>query len=209
MSPHIGDKFGRDLSVTVGSTNVPLVLDSISAAKQIERERQGYGFLARGAKDKMRLSIAHRWSGGTLGASWEDEQARPLERRLREIAAAIIVVGEQTVRDVALHAHQWRIKRKAELEEAERKRRAEEERCRLERIAKAEKARIDHLIAQADALHRAQQIRAYVESVRNLNATSPYPVSPEELESWSGWALAQADRIDPVLSGAFSTRPAE
>lgn len=39
-SPHVGDRYGRDLSVTVGTTNVPLVLDSMTAAKQIERERQ-------------------------------------------------------------------------------------------------------------------------------------------------------------------------
>ncbi len=209
MSPHVGDKHGRDLSVTVGTTNVPLVLDSMTAAKQIERERQGYVFMARGPKDRMRLSIAHRWSGEKLGTSWEDEQGKPLERRLREIAAEIIVFGEQAVRDGALHAHQWRIKRKADLEEAERKRKAEEERRRLERIAKAEKERVDHLLAQADALHRAQQIRAYVESVRTLNVTASEPMSAEELESWSGWALAQADRIDPVVSGAFRTRPAE
>lgn len=209
MWPHVGDKHGRDLSVTVGTTSVPLVLDSTAAAKQIERERQGYVFAARGPKDKMRLGIAHRWSGEKLGPSWEDEQGKPLERKLREIAAAIIVFGEQSVRDGALHGHEWRIKRKAELEDAERKRKAEEERRRLERIAKAEKARVDHLLAQAGALHRAQQIRAYVESVRTLNATAAEPMAPEELASWTGWALAQADRIDPVISGAFRTRPAE
>jgi leucyl aminopeptidase len=209
MWPRVGDKHGRDLSVTVGTTNVPLVLDSMAAAKQIERERHGYVVAARGPKDKMRLSIAHRWSGEKLGHSWEDEQGKPLERRLREIAAAIIVFAEQSVRDGALHAHEWRIKRKAELEEAERKRKAEQERRRLERIAKAEKARVDLLLAQAAALHRAQQIRAYVESVRTLNATSPEPMTPEDLASWSDWALAQADRIDPVISGAFKNRPAE
>ncbi|HUR35948.1 MAG TPA: hypothetical protein VM032_19230 [Vicinamibacterales bacterium] len=208
MAPHVGDKYGRDLSVTVGTTHVPLVLDSTAAAKQIERERQGYGFMARGPKDRMRLGIAHRWSGEKLGPSWEDEQGKPLERRLREIAAAIVVFAEQAVRDGALSAHAWRIKRKAELEEAERKRRAEEERRRRERIAKAEKARVDDLLSQARALEQAQQIRAYVESVRRLNATAPDPMSSEDLADWSGWALAQADRIDPVISGTFKARPA-
>jgi hypothetical protein len=28
-------------------------------------------------------------------------------------------------------------------------------------------------------------------------------VSPEEIERWSKWALAQADRIDPVKTGRF------
>ncbi len=70
------------------------------------------------------------------------------------------------MRDGALSAHSWRIKRKAELEEAERKRKAEEERRRRERLAKLEKARVDHLLGQALALHQAQQIRAYVEAVQ-------------------------------------------
>jgi len=33
-------------------------------------------------------------------------------------------------------------------------------------------------------------------------------MSSEDLAEWSGWALAQADRIDPVISGTFKTRPA-
>jgi hypothetical protein len=61
MWPSISDKHGREVSITVGTTGVPLVVDSATAAKHIERERQGYGFTARGPKDKMRLTIAHRW----------------------------------------------------------------------------------------------------------------------------------------------------
>lgn len=209
MAPHVGDKYGRDLSITVRTTHVPLVLDSTTATKQIERERQGYGFMARGPKDRMRLAITHRWSSEKLGPSWEDEQGKPLERRLREVAAAIVVFAEQTVRDGALSAHAWRIERKAELEEAERKRKAEEERRRLERIAKAEKARVDHLLAQARALELAGQIRAYVAAVQLANEQAPRPISQEDLADWSGWALAQADRLDPVISGTFRTRPAD
>ena len=74
----------------------------------------------------MRLSISNWWSSEKLGPSWEDETGAPLERRLREIAAAIIACGEQFVRDHAAYVHAWRIERKAELEEAERKRKAEE-----------------------------------------------------------------------------------
>jgi hypothetical protein len=209
MWPSISDKYGRDVSITVGTTKVPLVLDSTTAAKHIERERQGYGFTVRGPKDKMRLMIAHRWSGEKQAPSWEDQPGAPLDRRLRQVAAAIIVFAEQAVRDGAIYAHAWRIKRKAELEEAERRRKVEEERRRRERLAKIEKARIDHLLGQALALHQAQQIRAYVNAVRALNATSGDPLASDDLEDWSSWARAQADRIDPVVSGAFKTRPTE
>jgi len=91
MTPRVSGKEGRELSVMVGTTHVPLVLDSIAAAKHIERERQGYGFNARGDKDRMRLSISNWWSSEKPGPSWEDETGAPLERRLRDIAAAIIV----------------------------------------------------------------------------------------------------------------------
>jgi hypothetical protein len=209
MRPRLSGKEGREISVIVGDAHVPLVLDSIGSAKHIERERQGYGFTARGDKERMRLSISNWWSSEKPGPSWEDETGAPLERRLRDIAAAIIVFGEQSVRDHAAYAHAWRIKRKAELEDAERKRKAEEERRRQERLARFEKARIDHLLEQARALDQAQQIRAYVKAVQALNAQVQDPMSIDELASWASWALAQADRIDPVVSGVYKTRPAE
>ena len=52
-------------------------------------------------------------------------------------------------------------------------------------------------------------IRAFVKAVRAANATAANPLVADELETWSSWARAQADRIDPVVSGAFKTRPAE
>jgi hypothetical protein len=207
--PVLRGKEGRDLSVTVGSTHVSFTLDSIVAAKHIERERQGYGFTARGAKDQMRLSISRWWQSDAAVPSWQDEAAAPLERRLREVAAAMIVFAEKTLRDAALSSHAYRIQRKAELEEERRKQQAEEERRRRERQARLEKARVDHLLGQAQALYQAGRIRDYVRKVQALNAQAPVPISSEELASWSAWALAQADRIDPVLSGAYKTRPAE
>ena len=206
--PHIDDKHGRTLCVSVGTTGVPLSLDSLSAPKQIERERQGYGFLARGPKDKMRLAIEGYWST-RVGPSWEDKPGDGLEKHLREVAAAILVFAEKTVRDDALAAHAGRIKRKAELEEQERRRVAEEERRRLERRAKFEKDQVDHLLAQAEALHQANQIRAYVDAVTALNATAPEPMTADQLQSWTLWALAQADQLDPVASGTYKSRPQE
>jgi len=121
----------------------------------------------------------------------------------------LVVFAEQTLRDAALSAHTYRIQRKAELEKARRQRQAEEERRRREEQARIEKARVDHLLGQARALEQAGQIREYVRSIHALNAQAPDPMPPEELQAWSGWALAQADRIDPVLSGAYRTRPVE
>ena len=209
MKPHASGKYGRDLFVTVGNTAVPISLDAISARKRIEAERFGQPFQVRGDKEPMRLALSRGWSEDVDAPSWEDKPGDRLEKHLREIAAAIIVFAEQEVRDCAVRRREWRIKRKAELEEADRKRRAEEERRRRELEAKRQQARIDHLLGHAAALRRAEEIRAYVTAVRALNSTAAEPMSPLELEEWCTWALAQADRIDPILSGAYKTRPAE
>lgn len=209
MTPHLSDKYGREIVVTVGDMGVPLDLDSVGAQKLRERERAGYGFVQRGDKDGMRLLMTRWWSQDPEPPAWEDKGASRLEEHLREIAAAIVVFAEQQVRLNAQREHESRIERKAQLEEAERKRLAAQERRRRERLARWEKARVDHLLGQAIALHQAQQIRAYVDAVRALNTTTADPMPTAELEDWSNWALAQADRIDPVLSGAFRTPAVE
>jgi hypothetical protein len=122
MTPHASGKHGRDLSVTVGDMHVPFDLDSVGAAKLIERERSGYGFIARGDKDRMRLCLLRWWRKDPDAPSWEDKEGDRLDGRLREIAAAIIVFAEQQLRTDVAHAHEARIERKAELEEGERKR---------------------------------------------------------------------------------------
>ncbi len=62
-------------------------------------------------------------------------------------------------------------------------------------------SRVEYLLAQADALHRAERIRGYVAAVHEANKSAPKPMSADELKSWAAWALTQADRLDPVFSG--------
>jgi hypothetical protein len=59
-------------------------------------------------------------------------------------------------------------------------------------------------MAGADTLEQANRIRRYVEAVRAANVESPTPLPTEQLESWSAWALNQADALDPVKSGRFA-----
>ena len=59
--------------------------------------------------------------------------------------------------------------------------------------------RVERLLGEAEALRNARAIRAYVEEVREAD-----PMVPQaDLDVWTKWALEQADRIDPVLSGSF------
>jgi hypothetical protein len=209
MKPSVSGKEGRDLSVLVGDRSVGFSLDSAGAGKQLERERMGYGFQSRTNGDRMSLSLSSWRSSQSSGRSWQDEDGVRLESHLREIAIELIVSGEQNYRDGLIHHREWLIKHKAELQEEERKRKLEEERKRRERQAKLEQARVRHLLAQADAMHQAGQIRAYVAAIQEANKTAPQPMSADELHAWTHWAMSQADRIDPVLSGAFKTRPSE
>jgi len=74
---------------------------------------------------------------------------------------------------------------------------------RIARVEAAAAARIQNLIDGADALERAARIRRYVATVRDqLNARAE-PAPEEAIEAWATWALAEADRIDPVISGEF------
>ena len=64
-------------------------------------------------------------------------------------------------------------------------------------------------LGEAEALRKAMAIRQYVAEAREANAQLPDPVSGAEMAGWADWALAVADRIDPVRSGAFRKRDAE
>lgn len=95
------------------------------------------------------------------------------------------------------------IERKIELEKEAQRKKAEAERRDRERRLKLEEERVEQLLGEASALRQAREIRAYVEDVRAAIAAANEPVSKSDLETWAAWALAQADRIDPILSGRF------
>lgn len=205
FQPSSTRKEGRDLGVKIGDYNVGFTLDDIAA-----KDDHSYLFLARDKKPAstpMRLRISGYKLPEDIRQIWDDENGDKIENHLPEIAAELIVAGEDFYRATKLHRHQWRVERKAELEKKERERIAEEVRKAEERRIKNEQARIDHLLAQASALKQATEIRTYVQAILEANKGAPDPMSPEELKAWEEWALAQADRIDPVKSGAYKTFP--
>src|SRR3546814_15965717 len=102
------------------------------------------------------------------------------------------------------HRHyQWRVDSKRRLIEAECQRRLEAARQERARLRRLEKARIDKLLQEAMSLRLANDIRAYVAAVSARNAEVADPVSDADMTAWSLWALAQADRVDPVLARVF------
>lgn len=67
---------------------------------------------------------------------------------------------------------------------------------------------MEALLGEAEALGQADRIRSYVAEVRRRVATASSLASIAEAEAWASWALGEADRIDPVVSGKFLTAAA-
>lgn len=149
--------------------------------------------------NRLQLSILSG-SDERVVVSWQDGEAGRLESRLGDIAAEILTTAERSYRDGCVRRYQWRVERKTQLEEEARRLQAEAERKEHERLTALAQARVDRLLAHASALRQASDIRAYVDAVQAGAGTR---VDPAALGRWCAWARAEADRIDPVRSGAF------
>ncbi len=136
---------------------------------------------------------------------WEDGDTT-LERQLHEVVVEILVTAESDHRDGVNRAYQYRVDRKAQLEAEARRRVAQAEAAELARLAELERQRVERLLGEAAGLKKARGIRRYVSDVTAENARSSTPMDEIELEEWSRWALAQADRLDPLLNGDFKRR---
>jgi hypothetical protein len=184
--------------IKVGHQRVPLQSEILETS-----ERIGRGATAKVRKTKhIRIYIGYQST--TPAQVWLDGETR-LEQHCKEIAIAAIVQGERQHRNEIIGRYERWMKQRAELLERLRKAKEEAERKERERIAKLERERVDRLLGEADALRQAEAIRRYVAEARVANERSPNPMSVAELERWTAWALEQADRIDPVSSGAFKT----
>jgi hypothetical protein len=193
---HIGGDELDDVSITVHHHHVSLKLAPLPQKRQRSAETRSQKGTARG----LRLSIVRGFVENDDGMSWEDGETT-LESHVTEIAVEVIVTAEVHYREHCLRIHEWLIERKANLEAQLRKEKAEAEQKERERIAALAKARTDRLLAQATSLTQANAIRAYVETV--CSAVAGASVPRDELQQWRAWALEQADRLDPVVSGAF------
>lgn len=162
--------------------------------------RERYGPVPKTGSDSDSRLVATFRTAGSTRRGQPGTTMTGIEARVTEIAIEIALAAEIQHREGAVRHHQWLIEEKARLEEEERRRRAEAERAEQERQRRLEHARIDRLLAAAKALEQAAAIRRYVDAIR---AARPGGVSDEEIENWSAWALAQADRIDPTQGGAF------
>jgi len=152
----------------------------------------------------MRLEIQSWHKMEELQLIWTDEPNRKLERQLAGVIVTMIVAGELQYRFGEIAQRERLIEHKAYLiEKAIRE--VEEERQRVaDEKRRLSEARIDQLLQQASAFDQAETIRKYVSAAQAANSGLTKPAADSELQAWSDWALAQADRIDPVRSGLFT-----
>lgn len=152
-------------------------------------------------EDRLSLSIVRGYGSDSAIQSWQDDDNGKVESKLTEAAIEIVVAAEVQYREGVVRNYEWRVKRKGELEQEAIKKRLEAERAEKERLRKLEQARVDRLLQDAARFRTAEDIRSYVKAI--CTAVDPSTSTAQEVERWSEWALAVADRIDPVVGDEF------
>lgn len=198
--PEVKGNEGREITVTVHQTSVVLTLDRPKATRRGSSQDAVW---TGGKSDPLRLAITEGYQREAERAAWQDTEDVHLEGVMAAIAVEVVAAAELKYREGCLRQFEWRVKRKAEREEEMRQHQVALGRQERERQQKLEQARVDRLLDEAATLRRATDIRAYVQEVRRAAAGEGMNTPAEEVERWARWALAEADRIDPVKSGRF------
>ena len=188
-----------EIGISFFQQHLPLSLDR---PRKPNRRSQVIDSAEESSDMRLCLSISKGWGSEEVLSTWQDDDAHKLEAQMTEIAIQVVLTAEIKYRENARHQHEWRIKRRAQLEEEQRKRKLEAERAERERQKRIEQSRVNGLLRDAAAFQQAGEIRKYIEAIRQtLSLDESHSI--EEFEGWSRWALTQADRIDPAIKGKF------
>ena len=183
-----------DFTVTIGHQHVTVTVDEAGYQRSGWRSERDQ---LKPAASRITVSLSTRIEG--FKTSWEDGKERRLEDEITDIVVSVLVAGELSYRQLERDHHEWLVKRKAQILEDRRKAAEERERKECERLAALEKARIDRLLLEADRHRRAMDIRTYVSAVE----AAPHLLDEDQgkREQWLAWARAQADALDPIVTG--------
>lgn len=134
------------------------------------------------------------WASGCRKL-WRDGKKQRLENLLNRFVAGLIEMAARK-REHTLSE----IREEEERQEAARRRREQaQKREELLEQQKAEQSKVDELLELVRNWKASQEIRGFVELIRTTNREDGNEIPPEsELGKWIVWALAQADRFDPV-----------
>jgi hypothetical protein len=193
---HGGSAYERDgqidLTVVVGDTRLSVDIVVAGTHRKVRVYGRDWPAPDLPASTPLRLLIE---AGDRAGeTSWQDDASGKLETRMAEIVARIIVAGEARFRRGLKEAEQ----------RAEEHRRWQEQRGR-EEIERRNAERLRHLRESGDRLRQAEDLRALIVRVRGAVLAGSTDIDRSRLEEWERWASAEADRLDPVLSGQIMT----
>jgi hypothetical protein len=194
---HAGRASERDgrIDATAIVGDVAVDLDIAIAGKHRTVREYGREVPARDLPASTPLMLVIDGQRGRPGeTTWQDDKAGKLESKLAEIVARIIVAGEGRFRRGLKEAE----------ERAEQYRRWQEQR-RREEIERRNAERLKHLRTSGELLRQAEDLRALIARVRDAATVGLADVDQTRLEEWERWASAEADRLDPVLSGQIMT----
>ncbi|WP_192247404.1 hypothetical protein [Mesorhizobium caraganae] len=194
---HDGDAYERDGEIharaIIGDTHLGLDIQIVGSHRT---ERQ-HGYMRPAPDLPASTPFALRIDPGfdrKNTVSWQDDGDVELESKIAEIAAAIIVASEK----------EFRLSLREAEERAERER-IEKEKQRQERLVQLNQKRLQNLRNSGELLRQAEDIRALVERVGRAIDEGSACIDASALEAWQRWALAEADRIDPVRFGQILT----
>jgi hypothetical protein len=131
--------------------------------------------------------------------SWKDSPTRPIEQHLNGVLAGLIMLA------VAMKADRERREREARAEEARRRRlsAALEQQEKLRDKVEEEEERVEELRRHAKAWREAKNLRRFVAEARKQRRDDA-TASGFDFDAWAAWALAQADRLDPLTPSPHS-----
>jgi hypothetical protein len=178
--PSMHAKDARQISARVGDVWVGFSLDCPKA--KADREPWRFRGKRRPDSEQLQLQIDLQ-TDYPFQTQWCDVKESPLETHLAEIAAHLIVASEILLEQAKKRNEEWDCwQAKRDLEE---KRQA---------VLKMERERVRQLYRDARNWHRAERLRNYIAAV-----APGTPTWAEDFNRWKTWALAEADRVDPLV----------
>jgi hypothetical protein len=188
---HRADAYERDgeihATATIGDTRVGLAIDRAARARG---SRGSMGTVPDWPASTPLAFLLDASFEGKDTTSWQDDSTGQLETSIAEMTARIIVAGEAKFRRSL----------------AENEKRAEqfsllEEQRRQEEIEQRNRERLERLRTSGELLRRAVDLRSLIGRVRDAVCAGSVDVDEATLHAWEEWASAEADRLDPILSG--------
>lgn len=192
---HLSDNDEPRFTVVIGDQSVGVSVDKI-----VVRSRAIRGQPTPEPVETIEIAVSGWGYNDDKRHRWSDGPDAKLETLATDIVVTIVADAELRHRHYAVEHYRHLVARQAEEIELRRKTAIEAERKERERQERLAQERVERLLGDAAVFRQAADIRSYVAAAL---AASSVGADPLAIETWRRWALAQADRIDPVVNQRF------